>query len=30
MSENELLKDNIIYDLIIRNNLKDYYDWNTL
>ena len=24
----ELLKENIIYDLIIKNNLKEYYDWN--
>lgn len=28
MSVEELLKENIIYDLIIKNNLKDYYNWD--
>ena len=30
MSEKELLKDNIIYDLIIKNILVEYYDWNAM
>ena len=30
MSEKELLKDNIIYDLIINNILVEYYDWNAM
>ena len=30
MSEKELLKDNLIYDLIVKNNLKSYYDWNEM
>jgi len=28
MSVEELLKENIIYDLIIKNNLKEYYNWD--
>lgn len=30
MSENDLLKKNIIYDLIVTNNLKEYYDWKKM
>ena len=30
MSENELLKQNIIYDLIVTKNLKEYYDWKEM
>jgi hypothetical protein len=30
MSENELLKQNIIYDLIVTNNLKEHYDWKAM
>ena len=30
MSEKELLKDNIVYDLIINNILVEYYDWNAM
>ena len=30
MSENELLKQNIIYDLIVKKNLKEYYDWKAM
>jgi len=30
MSEKDLLKDNIIYDLIVNNNLKTFYDWNAM
>jgi hypothetical protein len=26
----ELLKDNIIYNLLIKNNLQDTYDWNEM
>ena len=30
MSEKELLKDNIIYDILINKTLRDDYDWNIL
>ena len=30
MSEKDLLKDNLVYDLIIKNTLKTYYDWDTM
>ena len=30
MSEKELLKENIKYDLIINNILVEYYDWNAM
>jgi hypothetical protein len=30
MSENDLLKQNIVYDLIVLNTLKEYYDWKAL
>ena len=30
MSAKELLKQNIIYDLIIKNNLKESYDWKKM
>ena len=30
MSEKDLLKDNIIYDLLINKTLRDDYDWNIL
>ena len=30
MSENDLLKQNIVYDLIVLNALKEYYDWKAL
>ena len=30
MSEKELLKQNIIYDLIVTKNLKEYYDWKAM
>jgi len=30
MSEEELLKKNIIYDLIVKNNVKEFYDWKSM
>ena len=27
MSENESLKENIIYNLIVKDVLKEHYDW---
>ena len=30
MSENELLKQNILYDLIVTKNLKEHYDWRAV
>lgn len=30
MSENDLLKQNIIYDLIVVNTLKEKYDWQAM
>ncbi len=30
MSEKDLLKDNIIYDILINKTLRDDYDWNIL
>ena len=30
MSENDLLKQNIVYDLIVLNTLKEYNDWKAL
>ena len=30
MSAKDLLKENIIYDLLINNGLRDDYDWNVL
>ena len=30
MSEKDLLKDNLIYDLLIKNTLKVNYDWDAM
>jgi hypothetical protein len=30
MSEKDLLKDNLIYDLIIINTMKTNYDWDEM
>lgn len=30
MSEKDILKNNIVYDLLINNNLKSNYDWDTM
>ena len=30
MSEKDLLKDNLIYDLIIINTMKTNYDWDAM
>ena len=30
MSEKDPLKENIIYDILINNTLKDSYDWKAL
>lgn len=30
MSEKDILKNNIVYDLLINNNLKPNYDWDTM
>lgn len=30
MSESEELKDNIIYKLIVLDNLKESYDWKKM
>ena len=30
MSEKDILKNNIVYDLHINNNLKPNYDWDAM
>jgi len=30
MSEDELLKENIIYNLIVKDVLKEHYDWKKM
>ena len=30
MSEKDSIKENIIYDLIVKNDLKDSYDWKAM
>ena len=30
MSEKDSIKENVIYDLIVKNDLKDSYDWKEM
>ena len=30
MSEKDSIKENVIYDLIVKNDLKDSYDWKVM
>jgi hypothetical protein len=30
MSEKDSVKQNVIYDLIVNNDLKDSYDWKAM
>ena len=30
MSEKDSIKENVIYDILINNTLKDSYDWKAM